>query len=190
MTANASCPNTPTPRSETARLRHNFFNVAGIDEAFHRAWIERRFPRIARKENNKFRTQNAITKGSLNWTSFEFASNFRVQNGPTMANRRWYSNSRQLWLVQLRKFSGGAAKLESKTKGCSSKNKCNKDSYSLARARAIYLFLGSIVWSSIYFSHENLYSLRDLHYKAFNVVPLICLFALFTSLSWDFHHKI
>lgn len=125
MTADASCTNTPTARSDIARLRNIFFNVAGIDEAFHRARIERRFPKIAVKENNKFIAQNTITKGSLNWTSFACAFNFWEQNAATMANVdipmavNWGS-------YKSRVFSDRAAKRKPKSKAAHQKTTVSK----------------------------------------------------------------
>ena len=37
MTPSMSCPKNPTAISEKARLRNNFFTLAGIEEAFHMA---------------------------------------------------------------------------------------------------------------------------------------------------------
>lgn len=57
VTANVGWLNTPTARSQKARLRNSFFNVAVIDEAFHKARITRRFPMVATNENRTFITQ-------------------------------------------------------------------------------------------------------------------------------------
>ncbi|KAL9986833.1 hypothetical protein ACROYT_G001039 [Oculina patagonica] len=51
MMPNISCANNPTARSETARLRNNFFRVAGNDEAFNKALIAITFPSVATREN-------------------------------------------------------------------------------------------------------------------------------------------
>lgn len=55
--ANVGWLNNPTVGSQKARLRNMFFNVAVIDEAFHKARITRRFPMIATNENRTFITQ-------------------------------------------------------------------------------------------------------------------------------------
>jgi len=62
VTPNISCGNNPTARSEKARLRNNFFKVADIDEAFHKAQITRRFPRIAKRENTRFNPEKVNIK--------------------------------------------------------------------------------------------------------------------------------
>jgi len=54
VTPNISCGNNPTARSEKARLRNTLFKITDIDEAFHKARITRRFPRIAKRENTRF----------------------------------------------------------------------------------------------------------------------------------------
>lgn len=55
--ANVGWLNNPTVRSQKARLRNMFSNVAVIDEAFHKARITRKFPMIATNENRTFITQ-------------------------------------------------------------------------------------------------------------------------------------
>jgi len=55
----------PTARSEKARLRNNFLIIGGIDEAFHRERVTKRFPRVATREKNKFKTQSVSIKVSL-----------------------------------------------------------------------------------------------------------------------------
>ena len=57
-TAYINWANNPTARSETARLRKNFFNLAGIDEAFHRERITRIFPNVATREKIKCNTHS------------------------------------------------------------------------------------------------------------------------------------
>ena len=52
-TAYINWANNPTARSETARLRNNFFTLAGIDEALNRARIARIFPNVATGEKIK-----------------------------------------------------------------------------------------------------------------------------------------
>ena len=52
-----SCGNNPTARSEKARLRNSFLTVAGIVEFFIKARMTKRFPRVATRENPKFKTQ-------------------------------------------------------------------------------------------------------------------------------------
>ena len=79
-----SCPNNPTEKSETARLRNSFFRVAGIDEALQRAWITARFPRVATRENIKFKTQKVNIKACWRWTSSAFSANFWLQSGWAM----------------------------------------------------------------------------------------------------------
>ena len=54
---NINCTIDPTAKSETARFMNNFLKVSGNDEAFHRARITSRFPRVAMKENAKVKTQ-------------------------------------------------------------------------------------------------------------------------------------
>lgn len=61
-TPKTNCAIKPTVRSEKARLRNNVFKLVGIDEAFHRALIARRFPSVARTENVKFKAQNVDNK--------------------------------------------------------------------------------------------------------------------------------
>ena len=50
------CTSNPTDRSEKAKLKNIAFSVAGID-AFNKARITRRFPRIATIQNIKLSTQ-------------------------------------------------------------------------------------------------------------------------------------
>ena len=57
-TAYINWANNPTARSETARLRKNFFLLVGINEAFHRARITRIFPTVATGEKIKCNTHN------------------------------------------------------------------------------------------------------------------------------------
>ena len=57
-----SCGNNPTARSEKARLRNSFLTVAGIDEFFIKARMTKRFPRVATRENPKFKTQKPREK--------------------------------------------------------------------------------------------------------------------------------
>jgi len=59
---NVGCANNPIARSETARLRNIFFKVMGIDEAFRKARMTRRFPRIATTEKAKISTQRVDIK--------------------------------------------------------------------------------------------------------------------------------
>ena len=54
-----SCGNNPTARSEKARLMNVFLTLAGIVEAFIKARITKRFPRVATRENVKYQTQKA-----------------------------------------------------------------------------------------------------------------------------------
>ena len=53
-----SCGNNQTARSEKARLRNIFLTVAGIVEAR----MTKRFPRVATRENTKFKTQKPRRK--------------------------------------------------------------------------------------------------------------------------------
>ena len=57
-----SCGNNPTARSEKARLRNSFLTVAGIVEVFIKARMAKRFPRVATRENTKFKTQKPRKK--------------------------------------------------------------------------------------------------------------------------------
>ena len=57
-----SCGNNPTARSEKARLSNSFLTVAGIVEAFIKARMTKRFPRVAPRENTKFKTQKPREK--------------------------------------------------------------------------------------------------------------------------------
>ena len=57
-----SCGNNPTARSEKVRLRNSFLMVAGIVEAFIKARMTKRFPRVATRENTKFRTHKPREK--------------------------------------------------------------------------------------------------------------------------------
>ena len=52
----------PTARSEKARLRNSFLTVAGIVEFFIKARMTKRFPRVATRENAKFKTQKQREK--------------------------------------------------------------------------------------------------------------------------------
>ena len=54
-----SCGNNPTARSEKARLMNVFLTLAGIVEAFIKARITKRFPRVATRENVNCKTQKA-----------------------------------------------------------------------------------------------------------------------------------
>ena len=74
ITPNISCPNNPTARSEQVRLRNNFFILAGIDEAFHRARITRRFPSVVTRKKAKWNTQMVNTKvASMSTSLLNFA---------------------------------------------------------------------------------------------------------------------
>ena len=57
-----SCEHDPTARSEKARLRNSFLTVAGIVEFFIKARMTKRFPRVATRENTKFKTQKPRKK--------------------------------------------------------------------------------------------------------------------------------
>ena len=57
-TAYITWANNSTARSETARFRKNFFILAGINEAFHRARITRIFPTVATREKVKCNAHN------------------------------------------------------------------------------------------------------------------------------------
>ena len=60
--AASSCEHNPTARSEKARLRNSFLTVAGIVEVFIKARMTKRFPRVATRENPKFKTQKPREK--------------------------------------------------------------------------------------------------------------------------------
>ena len=53
-----SCEHNPTARSEKARLRNSFLTVFCI---FIKAQMTKRFPRVATRENAKFKTQKQLT---------------------------------------------------------------------------------------------------------------------------------
>ena len=57
-----SCEHNPTARSEKARLRNSFLTVAGIVAFFIKARMTKRFPRVATRENTKFKTQKQREK--------------------------------------------------------------------------------------------------------------------------------
>ena len=57
-----SCGNNPTARSEKVTLRNSFLTVAGIVEFFIKARMTKRFPRVATRENTKFKTQKPREK--------------------------------------------------------------------------------------------------------------------------------
>ena len=57
-----SCEHNPTARSEKDRLRNIFLTVAGIVEVFIKARMAKRFPRVATRENTKFKTQKPRKK--------------------------------------------------------------------------------------------------------------------------------
>ena len=61
-----SCGNNPTARSEKARLRNSFLTVSCI---FIKAQMTKRFPRVATRENAKFKTQKQWEKRLLWETS-------------------------------------------------------------------------------------------------------------------------
>ena len=73
-----SCGNNPTARSEKARLRNSFLTVAGIVEVFIKARMTKRFPRVATRENTKFKTQKPRKKLLLWETSVIQKSRNRV----------------------------------------------------------------------------------------------------------------
>ena len=74
-----SCEHSPTARSEKARLRNSFLTVAGIVEVFIKARMTKRFPRVATRENTKFKTQKPRKKLLLWETSLIHRSRNRVQ---------------------------------------------------------------------------------------------------------------
>ena len=57
-----SCEHNPTARSEKARLKNSFLTVAGIVQFFIKARMTKRFPRVATRENPKFKTQKQRKK--------------------------------------------------------------------------------------------------------------------------------
>ena len=73
-----SCEHNPTARSEKARLRNSFLTVAGIVEFFIKARMTKRFPRVATRENTKFKTQKPRKKLLLWETSVIQKSRNRV----------------------------------------------------------------------------------------------------------------
>lgn len=85
MIPNINCANNPTARSEKARLRKNVLILAGIDEAFHRPWIARRFPVVATTGKSKFDIQTANIVVLWLRTSSSCPPNHSAQNCEVMA---------------------------------------------------------------------------------------------------------
>ena len=65
-----------TARSAKARVMNNIFKLAGINEAFHRARMTRRFPRVATGEKTRCKMQSSRTK--VGWNSRSIVNSFTL----------------------------------------------------------------------------------------------------------------